>query len=533
MSPFILGEIKRNHSHLLVIVIPSFLKKQENHRRFFTASKKEIAMNKFIYNILAFILKVFCKKEPIPYEKSKYVKPTAQKSTASEPAVAADAPQASDDHVAEAEQPAEAEAAPANVSDGEASEKPDKKKKMLVVFGICAVVMALTLIIPKVINGRPIKVDLSSVVALESQTGINGRGEVVFVVDESKLKAALFPKSTTATAEEMEALTQAVAECIDITFPGRLAPGDMNDGDMRLKNGDVITVSVGMFPEDMNQFSSYQFHNGSFPYEVKGLMEGELVQPFSPDAIEVRVEGNDGMGQAFLTKKLTGSYSYYLNYDWAPKTGLSNGDVVTVTIAPDTDKLAELHYAIGPERSFEYVVSGLDAYVSDPADIPPQLINSMVNYAEAELTSDFHAVPMDDLDQVVTTPEITSIYFFDKADKTNPYSDYFTGLYMNNCVMVLGHFFVQDIEEVAIEPTEGDARGGTHPEVARTFGGYYAWIFPDVVKKEDGSITYNREMIKKRSTSFQTESDFLADTKSMLRDFATTQIGSVSGQGGT
>lgn len=294
-------------------------------------------MNKFIYNILAFILKVFCKKEPIPYEKSKYAKPAAQKPTPPEPAAAADAPQASDEPIAEAEQPAEAETPLPDVSDGEAPEKPDKKKKMLVIFGICAVVMALTLIIPKVINGRPVKVDLASVVALESQTGINGRGEVVFVVDEAKLKAALFPKATTATAEEMEALTQAVAGCIDITFPGRLAPGDVHEGDMRLKNGDVITVSVGMFPKGTEQFPSYQFRNGSFPYEVKGLMEGELVQPFSPDAIEIRVEGNDGMGQAFLTKKLTGSYSYYLNYDWVPKTGLSNGDVVTVTIAPDTD----------------------------------------------------------------------------------------------------------------------------------------------------------------------------------------------------
>lgn len=483
-------------------------------------------MNKLVYTILSGCMKLVSKQEPVPYEESKWAKqeepPKSTDTVQQEPAQA----EQSEDKEGKALSTADEGQEPDATESTSEHEPPTKAKKKLakpVIYAaaVLAVFAVIVLAVKLLGSKKAVEVDLTSVIVLEEQTGINGRGEVSFQVDVERLKDAIFASTDVGTDAERAAYAQEVAKHITISLPE-----DMKPGEMRLKNGDVITITVAFAEEEAQRFAPFQFQPGTITYEVNGLFDGEELEPFAEKYITIQVEGNSGVATASLITKHTGSFSYYLNYDLTPNTGLSNGDIVTVTIDPDIEKLAELRYTVGPERSFDYVVSGLNEFVTDTAEIPPLLINSMVNQAEGELTNDFHSVVLDDMDIVVTMPEITSIYYFDKIDKSRPYSDYFSGLSMSNGVMVLGHFFIQDVDLVANTDESGHITEGQHPEVIQTYGGYYSWIFPDVVKKPDGTISYNKEMVTKRSSSFQAENDFLAKEKTIFRDFAVTQIGS-------
>ena len=132
-------------------------------------------------------------------------------------------------------------------------------------------------------------------------------------------------------------------------------------------------------------------------------------------------------------------------------------------------------------------------------------------------------------DSVIVAPEITSIYFLDEADKSAPYTDWFSGLSMVNGVAVLGHFFAQDIDRQYVNTDDPENPVQTVDTVLETYGGYYVWIFPNVMRTQTGTIEYDTNMIKRDTTSEQTEGDALARMKRTYVGFSFENMGTNSG----
>lgn len=408
-------------------------------------------------------------------------------------------------------------------SDDEESEEEDenakkgKRKKWLIIGGAALVgIMVMAFVFGGIARGARTNINLMDAVDIQMEENVSGYGQISPTINTEKLaqliadSKAYIPQNETTTSVAEKIVEAAKVET------------SKTEG---IANGDEILISVTVSPELANVIPGMNLKGGQVKWTAVDMPEGKLVDAFGPGSINLRVEGNSGAANAYLDILAKGAHVYYLNYDWSPKTGLENGDTVIVTINPMESKLSELGYVAPKERSWEYMVGGLDELVSNVSDIPNTFLNSMVSHAEAELAKDFQSVPITEgQDIVVTPPEITSIYFLDKADKSAPYSDWFNGLQMSNGIAVLGHFFVQDIEPTEVVNEDGSKT--VKDEVVQTYGGYYVWIFPDMVRHTGGDYGYNQAMITKRTTSYQTENDCVAWMKGEFNGFAVTKIGS-------
>lgn len=402
------------------------------------------------------------------------------------------------------------------------TEKPTdeakKKKKngaILLGIGAVAVVAILGLLFGSGSSDRRPQINMADYVTVSmASNSRNGHGRVILSIDEDALKATMketFHKAIT---------PYEIAETVKATTLTAIP----SEG---LSNGDVVTIDVTVDQTwtDMYFSSAANFAGGTGTYTVAGLSDAEVIDPFDSSLIEVSWSGNSGAATVSLNVKSSAPYIPFLNYSVKPNKGLSNGDVVVVNIDPNTQRLTEMGYAIADLENWyvEFTVSGLDELVVDPADIPAAVINSMVSYAESDLADNFSALQLDELDQVVTEPEITSIYYFDKVNKAEPYTNYFRSLEMTNGIFVLGHFFVQDVEMETPDGTET-----AEPTVVGNFGGYYVWIFPNVVKETNGTYSYDKNMITRWPTQLQTESDCINWAKGEFTDFSVVNVGTNS-----
>ena len=233
-----------------------------------------------------------------------------------------------------------------------------------------------------------------------------------------------------------------------------------------LSNGDVVKVTVTFDEQQALEYSSIEFKNGTASVTVSGLSDSKLVEPLTDDAIGLDVTGTSGSAEATLNIKLAGPYVYYLHYDFEPKKALSNGDIVTVSIKPDDKRLADLGYGVSGVRTREFSVTGLP-----------------------EPVADYHV----------------------------------------NGVAVLGHFFAQDTDRQYVNTDDPENPVQTVDTVLETYGGYYVWIFPNVMRTQTGTIEYDTNMIRRDTTSEQTEGDALARMKRTYVGFSFENMGTNSG----
>ena len=399
-------------------------------------------------------------------------------------------------------------------------------KKVIVIVGILAIIAVLAALLPQAIQSlQPpahAEINLVDMVMVEKLTGMNGYGEITIALDKVKLRNAIIaciPNAEEYPDEQIQAWTDGVANYITL---------DVNKT-KSLSNGDVVKVTVTFDEQQALEYSSIEFKNGTASVTVSGLSDSKLVEPLTDDAIGLDITGTSGSAEATLNIKLAGPYVYYLHYDFEPKKALSNGDIVTVSIKPDDKRLADLGYGVSGVRTREFSVTGLPEPVTDYHEIPDTMINSMVSYAEGDLAKEFANLNLSEEDSVIVAPEITSIYFLDEADKSAPYTDWFSGLSMVNGVAVLGHFFAQDIDRQYVNTDDPENPVQTVDTVLETYGGYYVWIFPNVMRTQTGTIEYDTNMIKRDTTSEQTEGGTLARMKRTYVGFSFENMGTNSG----
>lgn len=411
--------------------------------------------------------------------------------------------------------------------------KPNKKQKkagrgklLLGLAIIAAVVVAMAAMAPALLQSfrAPVyhEIKLADLVVVEKLTGMNNYGEITVSVDAGKVKTALaacIPDTETYTEDQLQAWTDGVVNYISLDM-GRTKG---------LSNGDVVRVTATFDETQAAAYPSIHFISGTATITISGLPDTKLVDTLADDAIELTVSGTSGSAEANLNIKLADSYVYYLNYDWEPREALSNGDIVTVSIKPDDQRLAALGYGVTGARSREFTITGLPEPVQDYRVIPDATVRSMVSYAEGDLDKEFKALflnnGLDEEDKVIVAPEITSIYFLDQANKATPYTDWFSGLSMVNSIAVLGHFFVQDIETEIVSTNDPENPTQTVENVVNTYGGYYVWVFPNIMQLQNGKTEYDMNMITRYIKSYQTESDTVAWMKSEFKGFSVENMG--------
>ena len=393
----------------------------------------------------------------------------------------------------------------------------DRSGKILIGTVAAAVVLAaIGAGIKTYLESRPVEVNLAEAVVFGEPEGLNGYGAISYGLDKNVLKTLMFGEQqgaadSTDTAVDAEVLDMQRDKAVDLVTAAVTLSADKVEN---LSNGDVVRVMAEIAPN--TSFPGFIFMNGVAPCTIKGLPDGKVIDPFNDDMIGVKIEGMDGIATAELDIKGKEIYTYYLNYDLAPKDGLSNGDTVQVTISPDEEKIKELGYAIPDVRTREYEVSGLARPVSTQGEISDLILDEMTTAAQRMIREEYNAVQIDDDDQIVQSPQVVSMYFLDKSDKRESYTDRFSGLQMVNGIVITGYY--------AIDQYEAPKREGEETTITR-WGGYYAFFFPDIVIEPDGSCVYRTDGITEKAFSFGTEEEFYSWLTGEFHGFNIEKVG--------
>lgn len=167
-----------------------------------------------------------------------------------------------------------------------------------------------------------------------------------------------------------------------------------------LSNGDTITFKWSVDEEKLKELEKelkVDFEYSDVEIPVEGLEEPQQWDPF--EGVEISYDGlapfasvgnivhsADVPGLQYVSDKGSGWVSEQAEGTPNSQKGLSNGDIITVTIyAPDNQDVTQYCITQGKiptALSKEFVVEGLRGYVTDVTDISTDLMNSMVSQGE-------------------------------------------------------------------------------------------------------------------------------------------------------
>ena len=128
------------------------------------------------------------------------------------------------------------------------------------------------------------------------------------------------------------------------------------DKEKNLKNGDKVKVTVEYDKENLKK-NKIKLYNTEFEIEVKNLEEGIDFEPFDSKYMSVKFSGIDGDGT--FSVETTSDAPYEVYYDWDYKTGLKNGDKVTVKCSPYDLKTAGDAFYFECDKKY-YVIKSKD-----------------------------------------------------------------------------------------------------------------------------------------------------------------------------
>ncbi len=150
-----------------------------------------------------------------------------------------------------------------------------------------------------------------------------------------------------------------------------------------LSNGDEVTVHFNMDNETAKEHK-VQFKGEDMTFTVSGLESIQIIDPFENLTAEFSGIAPNGT----FSYQYDGNFQGINSYDfYADKTnGLSNGDVVTVTISTDDTYLLKQGCAV-KSKTKEFTVTGLDHYVTDANDLTAEFIQYAKSEAEDSIVA--------------------------------------------------------------------------------------------------------------------------------------------------
>lgn len=290
--------------------------------------------------------------------------------------------------------------------------KNPKRKKLAIV---AAVVGAFLLLGNLVFGGH--SVDMKQVVHVDF-SGVSGRGVASVNVDYGMLAAEIPDKKADWMEDQFGAVLGDLSGQIILKQFMESAVRCSLEQNTGLENGDKVTVLVSV-NENRCKDLGIKVKPQKLTYKVKGLTEVKEFDAFKD--INVVFEGISPKGKATIQNNSEEDACQRYRYTLSKKSDLKIGDVVTVSIdESDLDWVAETTGKSPAELEKEYVVVGLDTYVTDIQQIPQSAIEEMKQDALDRIES---AVAKNDVasalgyrywNQMTTskgTPRHTATYF--------------------------------------------------------------------------------------------------------------------------
>lgn len=254
-------------------------------------------------------------------------------------------------------------------------EETAKRKKRNIIIGS---VVGTSLLIAIVISVLSIfikpKIDLNNYINVSFE-GYDTVGRAVVELDREKLCQNYGKKiSKKLGISENAAIESFLKDCVYVSL-------DKSEG---LSNGEQIKLKWECNDQNVLKNYGYVLKYEDVEYTVSGLKEAEMFDLF--EGVEVKFEGISPNGEAYIDEDSISIEADYVNFEIDQDSGLSNGDIVTVTATmygEDVEQYCLTNYGKIPSAlSKQYTVDGLNSYVSKIAEVSEKSLKEMQSQAQ-------------------------------------------------------------------------------------------------------------------------------------------------------
>ena len=267
--------------------------------------------------------------------------------------------------------------------------KPFKMTKQLwalLIAVIAVVVVAIVALV--VVKNQKKKVNINDYISVE-YNGYETAGTAYVDFDETGFSEAVI-KAQGKKLKNVKSLDD--LDWSDLTDLMGSSNWDLIDSitfdvkpDSDLSNGDVVTVTAS-WNEDYEKKAGVKILSKEQEFTVEGLEEVKEVDPF--EDIEVTFSGTPPYVYPNWTNNSDDDYLRYLWFNFEDYDSLDVGDTVTLTVDESEENALANGYKF-TQTSKEYIVSGVDSYVTSAADISADNLDSMKNEATDVLDAYF------------------------------------------------------------------------------------------------------------------------------------------------
>ena len=267
--------------------------------------------------------------------------------------------------------------------------KPFKMTKQLwalLIAVIAVVVVAIVALV--VVKNQKKKVNINDYISVE-YNGYETAGTAYVDFDETGFSEAVI-KAQGKKLKNVKSLDD--LDWSDLTDLMGSSNWDLIDSitfdvkpDSDLSNGDVVTVTAS-WNEDYEKKAGVKILSKEQEFTVEGLEEVKEVDPF--EDIEVTFSGTPPYVYPDWTNNSDDDYLRYLWFNFEDYDSLDVGDTVTLTVDESEENALANGYKF-TQTSKEYIVSGVDSYVTSAADISADNLDSMKNEATDALDAYF------------------------------------------------------------------------------------------------------------------------------------------------
>ena len=247
-----------------------------------------------------------------------------------------------------------------------------------------------------------------------------------------------------------------------------------------LSNGDVITFTWNCDVETADELYNCNLKYNDVEFTVSGLDKLETFDPF--ENVQLEYSGIAPNGKVTVQNNSTEEVVNSLEYTVTPAEGLSNGMTVKVSIDESgLNHMADTYGKIPSVTSREYIVEGLESYVTQLSQIPDDLMEKFKSQSEDVIA----AYVAKNWSDYITLDNITFFGCYFLVPKS--ISDYFytTQLYM--------------VYELQVHEYE-ESRG-----LDNTFNDYYYVKFQNIMLLSDGTYSVDLSNYKSCDHTFVRE----------------------------
>ena len=156
-----------------------------------------------------------------------------------------------------------------------------------------------------------------------------------------------------------------------------------------LSNGDEVTFKWDIDDDQIQEYFKVELTYSDITGTVEGLQEAQAFDPF--DGYDVTFTGMAPVGRVEVNNNVSSS-NPHLNYEFDKTEGLSNGDVVKVTVnayGEDIVKYCVENYGMIPTATEkEFTVEGLATYLQSSENISEDTLTKMQKQCEDIFVAD-------------------------------------------------------------------------------------------------------------------------------------------------